>query len=140
MPPAVSERFTPHITRFTNCRVPEGKQLVDRDVWIDSQSGKILNDQAAFYGKKLSPDSVVDLGGRILAPGFIDVQLNGVQGFDFSVPQSTVEEYKIGLRRANRALARTGVTSYLPTVVSSTPDVYGKVRVPFHAPRLLPGW
>jgi N-acetylglucosamine-6-phosphate deacetylase len=75
----------------------------------------------------MSPDEVIDLGGRILAPGLIDVQLNGAQGFDFSVPKASKEEYDEGLRMVNKGLARTGVTSYLPTVVSSTPEVYWKV-------------
>ncbi|RAH86097.1 N-acetyl-glucosamine-6-phosphate deacetylase [Aspergillus japonicus CBS 114.51] len=115
------------ITKFTNCRIVKGSQLVKEDLWIDSLSGKILKDQEAFYDFHLSPDEVIDLGGRIVAPGLIDVQLNGAQGFDFSVPQATTEEYERGLRMVNKGLARMGVTSYLPTVVSSTPEVYWKV-------------
>lgn len=117
----------PRITKFTNCRLVRGSSLVEQDLWIDSLTGKILKDQEAFYEFHLSPDEVIDLGGRILAPGLIDVQLNGAQGFDFSVPCATNEEYDEGLRMVNRGLARTGVTSYLPTVVSSTPEVYQKV-------------
>lgn len=117
----------PHITKFTNCRLVRGSNLVEQDLWIDSLSGKILKDQEAFYEFHLSPDEIIDLGGRILAPGLIDVQLNGAQGFDFSVPCDTKEEYDEGLRMVNRGLARTGVTSYLPTVVSSTAEVYHKV-------------
>lgn len=118
---------TPRITKFTNCRLVRGSSLVEQDLWIDSLTGKILKDQEAFYELHLSPDVIIDLGGRILAPGLIDVQLNGAQGFDFSVPCETKEEYDEGLRMVNRGLARTGVTSYLPTVVSSTPEVYWKV-------------
>ncbi|KAH8433622.1 N-acetylglucosamine-6-phosphate deacetylase [Aspergillus melleus] len=117
----------PRITKFTNCRIIKGNDLIEQDVWIDSLSGKILRAQEAFYGLHLSPNEVVDLGGRILAPGLIDVQLNGAQGFDFSVPHASKEEYDEGLRMVNKGLARTGVTSYLPTVVSSTPEVYWKV-------------
>lgn len=115
------------ITKFTNCRLVRDSSLVEQDLWIDSLTGKILKDQEAFYELHLSPDVIVDLGGRILAPGLIDVQLNGAQGFDFSVPCDTKEEYDAGLRLVSRGLARTGVTSYLPTVVSSTPEVYWKV-------------
>lgn len=115
------------VIKFTNCRIVKGDSLVDQDVWIDSTSGKILRDQEAFYGLHLFPDEVIDLGGRILAPGLIDCQLNGAQGFDFSVPHSSKEAYDEGLRVVNKGLARTGVTSYLPTVVSSTADVYRKV-------------
>lgn len=117
----------PRITKFTNCRIIKDNDLIEQDVWIDSLSGKILRAQEAFYGLHLSPDEVIDLGGRILAPGLIDVQLNGAQGFDFSVPCASREEYNEGLRMVNKGLARTGVTSYLPTVVSSTPEVYWKV-------------
>ncbi|PLB44703.1 N-acetyl-glucosamine-6-phosphate deacetylase [Aspergillus steynii IBT 23096] len=117
----------PRITKFTNCRIIRGNDLIEQDVWIDSLSGKILRAQEAFYGLHLSPDEVIDLGGRILAPGLIDVQLNGAQGFDFSVPCASREEYEEGLCMVNKGLARTGVTSYLPTVVSSTPEVYWKV-------------
>lgn len=129
MPFVVPDGDSPRVTKFTNCCLLQGKQLVERDLWIDSRSGKILNDQEAFYERYLSPDQVVDLDGRILAPGFIDAQLNGAHGFDFSTPQNTRQEYERRLRRASGALARTGVTSYLPTVVSSTPDVYRKVGV-----------
>ncbi|CAI7651140.1 unnamed protein product [Penicillium pancosmium] len=117
----------PRITKFTNCRLVRGSSLIEQDLWIDSLTGKILKDQEAFYELHLSPDEIIDLGGRILAPGLIDVQLNGAQGFDFSVPCDTKEEYDEGLRMVNRGLARTGVTSYLPTLVSSTAEVYHKV-------------
>jgi N-acetylglucosamine-6-phosphate deacetylase len=119
---------SPRITKFTNCRLVRGSTLVEQDLWIDSLTGKILKDQEAFYELHLSPDEIIDLGGRIVAPGMIDVQLNGAHGFDFSVPCDSKEEYDEGLRMVNRGLARTGVTSYLPTVVSSTPEVYWKVR------------
>ncbi|CAI7637670.1 unnamed protein product [Penicillium glandicola] len=117
----------PRITKFTNCRLVCGLNLVEQDLWIDSLTGKVLKDQEAFYGLHLSPDEIIDLGGRIIAPGMIDVQLNGAHGFDFSVPCETKEEYDEGLRMVNRGLARSGVTSYLPTLVSSTPEVYWKV-------------
>lgn len=118
---------SPRITKFTNCRIIKGDELIELDLWIDSSSGKIVKDQQAFYELHLSPDEVVDLGGRILAPGFIDSQLNGAHGFDFSVPQDTKVQYDEGLRVVNKELVKTGVTSYLPTVVSSTPEVYRKV-------------
>ena len=120
---------TTYITKFTNCRIlkPDATDLIEQDLWIDSRSGKILRDQVAFYELHLAPDEVIDLGGRILAPGLIDVQLNGAQGFDFSVPQGSRQLYDEGLRVVNRGLAATGVTSYLPTVVSSTPEVYWEV-------------
>lgn len=118
---------TPRITKFTNCRIINDNKLIEQDLWIDSVSGKIVKDQQAFYELHLSPDEVIDLGGRILAPGFIEAQLNGAHDFDFSVPQASKKQYDEGLREVNRELIKTGVTSYLPTVVSSTAEVYWKV-------------
>ncbi|KAL1960167.1 hypothetical protein VTO42DRAFT_8710 [Malbranchea cinnamomea] len=127
MPSATKDLSSPRVTKFTNCRIPRGGKLVEEDVWIDSTSGKILQPQRAFYEDRICPDNVVDLGGRILAPGFIECQLNGAQGFDFSVPQPTKEQYDEGLREVNRALVKMGITSYLPTIVSQKKDVYPHV-------------
>ena len=50
-----------------------------------------------------------------IAPGLIDIQINGYVGVDFSGPDLTVE----GVRQATRALWKAGVTSYFPTIISS---------------------
>jgi N-acetylglucosamine-6-phosphate deacetylase len=53
-------------------------------------------------------------GGRGLAvPGFVDLQVNGFGGVDFLDADSE------GYRRAGQALLETGVTSYLPTLITS---------------------
>jgi N-acetylglucosamine-6-phosphate deacetylase len=128
--PSFIPTTVPRVVKFTNCRIPRGGQLVQDDVWVDSVTGKILQSQKVFYENQVCPDHIVDLGGRILAPGFIEVQLNGAQGFDFSVPQPTKQLYDDGLARVNRALARMGVTSYLPTITSQRKEVYHQVRHP----------
>ncbi|KAI5290645.1 hypothetical protein KEM54_000899 [Ascosphaera aggregata] len=115
------------IIKFTGCVIPHNKELVWKDIWIDSTSGKILQDQQVFYDYCMSPAEVIDLGGRILAPGFIDSQLNGAYGFDFSMPQENSKTYDAALRDVNRQLIQTGVTSYIPTVVSQQPGAYQKV-------------
>ncbi|KAM5469100.1 N-acetyl-glucosamine-6-phosphate deacetylase [Microsporum audouinii] len=127
MPSVTREALAPRVTKFTNCRIPSGQKLIEQDIWVDSVSGKILQAQHAFYEDKVCPDQVVDLGGRILAPGFIDVQINGANGFDFSVPQPTKKMFDEGLREAAQALVKMGVTSYLPTVTSQSKEVYPKV-------------
>lgn len=116
------------IIRFTNCRIIRDNQLIEQNLCVDAVSGKIVQDQEVFYGLQICPDEVVDLGGRILCPGFIEAQLNGAYGFDFSVPQDSKERYDEGLSAVNRELVKTGVTSYLPTVISSTAEVYWKVH------------
>ncbi len=45
------------------------------DVWV--QEGKLIDPLKLFYVDKKSPDVVVDCRGLIIAPGFIDIQING---------------------------------------------------------------
>ncbi|KAF2115804.1 n-acetylglucosamine-6-phosphate deacetylase-like protein [Lophiotrema nucula] len=122
------------VTKFTNCLLIRGNELVEEDLWISSVSGKILNGQEILYGERVAPDRIVDLGGRILSPGLIDVQLNGAYGFDFSViPEDGAVGYSKGVHRVNRQLIATGVTSYLPTLTSQPPEVYQQA-LPFLGP------
>jgi N-acetylglucosamine-6-phosphate deacetylase len=116
------------IIKFTNCRVLVDNRLVNDELWISPDTGKILNGQDVFYGQCTAPDRVIDLGGRIVSPGFIDVQLNGAFGFDFSVASEDFADYAKGLHLLNKKLVKTGVTSYAPTVTSQRSEVYHKVN------------
>lgn len=53
--------------------------------------------------------------GPWIAPGLVDLQVNGGGGIDFSGPDVTVE----GVEAVVRMLWRHGVTSFLPTIVTS---------------------
>jgi N-acetylglucosamine-6-phosphate deacetylase len=52
-------------------------------------------------------------GRGIAVPGFVDLQVNGFAGVDF------MEADVDGYRRAGDALLETGVTSYLPTLITA---------------------
>ena len=53
-------------------------------------------------------------GGRgIAVPGFVDLQVNGFGGVDF------LDTDREGYRRAGDALLETGVTAFLPTLITS---------------------
>jgi len=119
------------LIHFTNCRLAIGSELRQQDLWVNASTGKIVDAQAAFYNRGATSLQKIDLEGRILAAGFIECQLNGGYGFDFSVPSDKyVEEFQ----SVNRKLVQTGVTSYLPTLTSQRPEVYKKV-LPLLAPR-----
>ena len=104
-----------------------GDQLVTEDLWVSSITGKITNSQASFYDELILPDKTINLGGRIIAPGLIDCQLNGAFGFNFSTLFDDMAEYGKKLNQTNRQLVKTGVTSYLPTMTSQSPEMYQKV-------------
>jgi N-acetylglucosamine-6-phosphate deacetylase len=55
---------------------------------------------------------VIDAEGLFLTPGFIDLQCNGGWGHDFSQEPGSIWQVA-------RRLPQTGVTSFLPTMVSS---------------------
>ena len=59
----------------------------------------------------------IDASGLIVAPGFIDPHIHGCGGVD--VMEGTYES----LNAVSRILVRHGTTSFLPTTVSSPPDV-----------------
>lgn len=55
---------------------------------------------------------VLDLAGLLLAPGFLDLQCNGGFGADFTAQPTTIW-------RVAAQLPRTGVTAFLPTVITA---------------------
>jgi N-acetylglucosamine-6-phosphate deacetylase len=65
----------------------------------------------------------VNLKGGLLAPGFIDVQINGAGGAFFT-QTPTLDT----LKRMSSALLPLGTTSFLPTVISAPADVYQKAQ------------
>ncbi len=53
-----------------------------------------------------------------LAPGWIDLQVNGFAGVDYNSPSARHDE----IARSIRALFATGVTRFFPTVITGPPD------------------
>ena len=76
-------------------------------VSLTSKNGKISGINRLAKG--------ADVSKMYLAPGLIDVQINGFMGVDFSGPDLTVE----GIRKATKALWKAGVTTYFPTIITS---------------------
>lgn len=59
----------------------------------------------------------INVGLPIAAPGLIDNQVNGFAGVDFSGEDLTTESIAL----ATRSLYKTGVTSYLPALITNSP-------------------
>jgi N-acetylglucosamine-6-phosphate deacetylase len=57
----------------------------------------------------------IDANGTYISSGLIDIQINGFLGVDFSDQNLTLED----LRKATKALWKTGVTTFLPTVITN---------------------
>ena len=63
----------------------------------------------------------IDGAGLIMAPGFIDLQLNGGFGHDFTENPETIWEVA-------RQLPQYGVTSFLPTIITSPLETVAKAQ------------
>lgn len=57
-----------------------------------------------------------DKGLFIVAPGFIDVQVNGYAGVSFTDDGLTID----GIKKATEGLWKEGVTTYLPTIITAS--------------------
>ncbi|KAJ9629263.1 uncharacterized protein PV06_01328 [Exophiala oligosperma] len=114
----------PRVIKFTNGYLLKDGQLVSEDLWVSSETGRIMSPQTAFYSSRLTADKVVDLQGKILAPGFIDVQINGSHNFDFSTPSP---EFASSFAHTRRQMIKSGLTSFVPTVISTRPQAYRAV-------------
>jgi len=120
------------IIGFTNCLILRDHKLIEDDLWV--RDGKILNPQFVFFKERKSPTKVIDCGGNILSPGFIDLQINGAFGVDFSHDITDEKSAKEVIEKVGKGILSHGVTSYCPTLVTSPPFVYHSV-LPFIYPR-----
>ncbi len=87
------------------------------DVTID---GGRIAEIAASGGTAMQHDARsigdIDAQGLLLAPGFVDLQVNG--GFGLDLQRDPFSVWDLG-----RRLPSTGVTAFLPTIISSPPSV-----------------
>ena len=66
-----------------------------------------------------------DAADALIVPGYIDWQINGCYGIDFSADDSGASLTQ-GVAAAAKLLPRHGVTAFCPTVVTCPPDVYAR--------------
>ena len=105
------------MTRFalTNGRVVLPHRVVDRGTVL-IEDGLIV--AILPHGELAGSWPVIDVGGRLITPGLVDIHIHGARGFAFN--EHTVEAYST-IAEEN---GRRGVTSLLATTVTaSIPDL-----------------
>ena len=77
---------------------------------------------AAQVGKEVhqAQEAGANAKRTVELPGFFDLQINGFAGVDFSDPQLTGER----LAHAASAIGKTGVTRFLPTLITSSFETF----------------
>eukprot|EP01134_Creolimax_fragrantissima_P006870 CFRG6870T1 len=110
------------VLKFINCRVLKKGKLEWADLWV--HDGKLIDPFYRFYNardaKEFEADIVINGKGGILAPGFIEIQINGAFGIDFSNYDCEL----VDIQSVGRNLMQYGVTSFCPTLVTSPAKKY----------------
>jgi N-acetylglucosamine-6-phosphate deacetylase len=99
-------------------------------------AGEIVAGDVSVADRRVEAVGLAGEGSGLAVPGFVDVQVNGFAGVDF-LPASTEDHL-----RAGEAIAATGVTAYLPTLITAPPDAYREAlatlaALPDGGPRML---
>src|SRR5439155_25794940 len=81
----------------------------------DGRIAQIFDPPSDRSGKA---ESVIDLDGLTIFPGFIDLHIHGAKGVD------TMAASAEDLRRVSEFLAQNGVTAWVPTLVPASDEQY----------------
>jgi len=85
--------------------------------------GRLVPGDVSIDGGRVEAVGLDGVGRGVAAPGFVDMQVNGFAGVDFLGTDAD------GFAHAGEALLETGVTSYLPTLITSEePDTLAAIR------------
>ena len=79
----------------------------------------LSNGRVASLARGIDPHADISADGWIV-PGFIDLQINGAFGSDFTADPGSVSQ--VAAR-----LPETGVTAFLPTIISSPLENYPSI-------------
>ena len=84
--------------------------------------GYVLLDEGVVsaVGSGAPPEEArtIDAAGGWIAPGFIDVQINGGHGIDLTTQPERIDEL-------GAFLVRYGVTAFVPTIITCPPECRG---------------
>ena len=100
---------------LVNGRIYTGHEILDNHAVVIADG---LIERVCSPGELAPEAELRDVSGAIIAPGFIDLQLNGCGGVQFNddIDALSVETLEI-MQRANE---KSGCTSFLPTLITSS--------------------
>ncbi|XP_043584098.1 N-acetylglucosamine-6-phosphate deacetylase [Bombus pyrosoma] len=110
------------LKQFYNCCILREGKILNEDLWV--RDGKVVDPEKIFYDEKVKPHIRIDCNGALISPGYIDLQINGGFGIDFTHNVNDVQE---GINKVAKKLLEFGVTSFCPTLVTSPSETYHKI-------------
>lgn len=105
------------LTLLRNARIILPEQLLESASLL-IEDGRIYQVIDNASPSTVHADSVIELEGATLFPGFVDIHIHGAVGVD--VNSATAGD----LRRVSELLAGKGVTAWLPTLVPAADEEY----------------
>lgn len=108
-------------TSFFNGRLCKDGELIEDQLVVSDDSGLILPRTGYIGG------DAVDVEGDIIAPGFLELQTNGLRGFHFTHFDDDAS-YVRKLDQVATYLPQTGVTGFFPTLPTVSSNDFRKVR------------
>lgn len=107
-----------------------GGRVLSEQGWVDADVSIV---DGVVAGAPVDPEpTALDCSGLLVAPGLVDVQCNGAVSVDLRASPERLWE-------VSADLPRWGVTAWLPTIVTSTPDVIARAQATLAA-EPPPGW
>ena len=109
-------------TTFVNCRLCVGGEIIEgKQLVASEQTGTFLPRKGYIGGE------IVDVEDNIIAPGYLELQTNGMLGFHFTHFENE-KQYEKELSKAAKHLVGKGVTGFWATIPTVEPGLYKKVR------------
>jgi len=113
------------VDHYYNCYILKQGKIILSDLFV--KNGKFTNPKEFLKDKDVVSVKKVDCEGLLISPGFIDMQVNG--GFD--VDFSNLTDVDSELKKFSGKVVAHGVTSFCPTIISSTSRYYNDVLPKF---------
>lgn len=124
MPPSpIAQGSGLNLKCFTNCQICLSGELIPQDVYFSPETGLITPN----YYYRAEGVERIDLGGAIVAPGFLDLHTNGMLKVHFASMGREPKEDEESLQLVARAQVTKGVTGFWATVPTVAPSRWKQV-------------
>ncbi|MFC0142334.1 N-acetylglucosamine-6-phosphate deacetylase [Erwinia mallotivora] len=103
---------------LTNGRIYTGYEILDNHAVVISDG---LIDRVCARDALPANVALRDVNGALIAPGFIDLQLNGCGGVQFNDDLAAISSETLHIMQ--KANEKSGCTSFLPTLITSSDEM-----------------
>ena len=115
----------PTLACFTNCQTCVSGELIPQDLYFSPETGFITPN---YYYRSEGVERI-DMKGAIIAPGFLELQTNGMKGLHFAaLGKRSREDDEKKLAEVARTEVFHGITAFWATVPTVEKSRWKEVR------------